>query len=231
MIKINCPSCFQQYEVEDSAVGMYSECPSCGKRFRVQSNPISEVRAGENDEGGYGRHEPLSLTVALVFQCILMGGTLLQALLELEEDVEAEAGLALLFFVPAVLCVVFTCMLHHKCWAAMPTGFARLTPGKAVGYLFIPFYCLYWVFPSFGGLGADCAVLARAKGLRGYDSLGGLGMGLAVVTCVEMVLGWVAGIGLVLAIGEFVLWLLFYQGVVKLLNRVEMAERAAASAS
>lgn len=227
MIKTNCPSCFQQYEVEESAVGTYADCPSCGKRFRVQAaSPAGRAPAG----GGYDRPERLSMTLALVFQCILIGGTILQALAYLDGDMDASFALAWLFIVPAILCIVFTCMLHHKCWAAIPEGFARMTPGKAVGYLFIPFYCLYWVFPSFGGLGADCVALARTRGFRGHDNLGGLGMGLAVVTCVEMVLGWIPGIGLLLSIGEFILWMLFYQGVTKLLNRVAAAGSGAATA-
>jgi hypothetical protein len=216
MIKTSCPSCFQQYEVEESAVGTYVDCPSCGKRFRVQA----AQPAGAGDGSGSRQPKRLSMTLALVFQCILIGGALLHALMWLDGDNGAVSVLSLLFFVPAILCIVFSCMLHHKCWAAMPEGFGRLTPGKAVGYMFIPFYNLYWVFPSFAGLGSDCVALAKAKGFRGHDSIAGLGMGLAVVMCVEMVLGWYPALGLLLSAGEFVLWILFYQGVTKLLNRV-----------
>ena len=47
---------------------------------------------------------------------------------------------------------------------------------------------------------------------------------------VEMVLGGVPRIGLLLAIGEFILWLLFYQGVTKLLNRVAVEGHVASFA-
>jgi hypothetical protein len=47
--------------------------------------------------------------------------------------------------------ILFLRMLY-KAWAALPSSRARTTPGKAVGYLFIPFYHLYWgwkVIPGF----------------------------------------------------------------------------------
>lgn len=221
MIKTNCPNCFRQYEVEDSAAGRYADCPSCGKRFRVQA-AVTKT--------GYGRPERLSIALALVFQCIFMGGTLLQAIAGMDGDEAAAAGVAVLFLVPAILCAIFSAILHYKCWAAMPEGFARMTPGKAVGYLFIPCFNLFWVFPTFGGLGSDCAALARAKGLRGHDGLGGLGVAFAVVVCVELALGWVPGLGLLLSIAEFILWILFYQGVTKLLNNPAATAPAAPSA-
>jgi hypothetical protein len=217
MIKTTCPHCFQQYEVEDSALGIYADCQSCGKRFRVQVAQPAGIAAGGCERSG-GR---LSMTVALVFQCIMVGGSLLATI---------EETLALLFFVPAILALVFSAILHHDCWKAIPAGFARMTPGKAVGYLFIPFFGLYWFFPSVGGLGSDCAALAKAKGFRGYENLGGLGLALATLMCVESVLGCVPVLGLLISIAEFVLWLLFYRSVTKLLNGLSVAMPAAPSA-
>jgi len=49
--------------------------------------------------------------------------------------------------------------LLYKAWAALPEGCARTSPGKAVGYLFIPFYSFYWcwnVVPGFARDFNDC---------------------------------------------------------------------------
>ena len=214
MIKTSCPHCSQQYEVEDSDSGKYADCQSCGKRFRIQ-----ELSAGNVCCGG---DEQLSITTALVFQCIMVGYTFISSIVGLaDEDGEAIGILALFFIVPILLNLIFTAILHYKCWKAIPEGYARMTPGKAVGYLFIPFYGLYWLFPSIGGLGSDCAMLAKSRGLKKFASLKTLGLTLAIVMCASWILGGIPFLGLFLSIGEFVIWLLFYRGVVKLLNGIQ----------
>ena len=42
--------------------------------------------------------------------------------------------------------IVFELLILHKLWSLIPTHKARTTPGKAVGFLFIPFFNIYWVF-------------------------------------------------------------------------------------
>lgn len=247
MIKANCPSCFQQYEVEESAVGTYADCLSCGKRFRVQAaSPVGNAPSG----GGCNPPERVSMALPLVFQSIVLGLIALSTLFFFADAFGAMEFMEWVFPVIAILNIVFTTMFHYKCWDAMPAGFARLAPGKAAGYLFIPFFSLYWAFPSIGGLGADCAACAKSKGLRGVNYLRGLGLTLAILMCVvgafwafcgltldpEMLrdsaddisnLGmflwfWALGgapvIGLLLATARFVIWLLFYRGVTRLLN-------------
>lgn len=62
--------------------------------------------------------------------------------------------------------VVFL-ILTYKMWAAIQDGHARTRPGKAVGYLFIPFYGLYWLFRAYWGFAKDCnAYIDRHDGIR-----------------------------------------------------------------
>jgi transcription elongation factor Elf1 len=158
----------------------------------------------------------------------------------------------LLFSVFAILNAVFATILHYKCWAALPAKFARLTPGKAAGYLFIPFYRLYWAFPSIGGLGSDCVAFAKDKALYGFNRLRTFGLTLAILACAGggiwilaccfvfldgmlepgVLLGlWATGgfpvIGLLLSIAKFVIWLFFYRGTTRLLDETMTAEASA----
>ena len=55
-----------------------------------------------------------------------------------------------LLYVMVVMLVLF-----YKMWAAIQDGYARTTPGKAVGFLFIPFFSLYWIFQSIYGFAVD----------------------------------------------------------------------------
>ncbi len=51
-----------------------------------------------------------------------------------------------------VVSVVFQCFILHKLWSMIPADEAQTTPGKAVGFLFIPFFNFYWNFIAFHGL-------------------------------------------------------------------------------
>lgn len=234
LIKTICPACFRQYDVDDANVGMYMDCPACRKRFRVQGITAAQ---GTTDVMN-ARPEPLSITIPLIFRGITLGTSLFfVGLSQSVVDPGAILFFALISFVVAILALVFTLSLHHRCWASLPQKYARTTPGKAVGYLFIPFYNLYWAFQSFAGLGADCVALARAKGLRGHDHLEGVGLGLAIAFCVSSIMPFICKmlnglffLYLLASAAEFVLWILFYQGVTKFLNRVAMEEAISPSA-
>ena len=217
-IQTSCPHCMQQLAADDSILGQYVDCPTCGKRFRLQPRPVAGASGSLTETS-------ISMTPALVFQCIALAYSGLELMMVLgEADEDALDGLALLGIVPLILGLVFTCILHYKCWKAVPSGFARLTPGKAVGYLFIPFYNLYWAFPSFGGLGSDCAVVAANKGWRGFSALPGLGLTYAILWCVDLFAQNIPVFGFFAGVAEFVIWLLFYRGVVRLLNGLSMAD-------
>ena len=61
----------------------------------------------------------------------------------------ACGGLAIL----AAWILAFVCL--HRAWRTIQDGFARTTPGKAVGLMFVPLFCYYWVFQSFWGFAKD----------------------------------------------------------------------------
>src|SRR5262249_1193601 len=50
---------------------------------------------------------------------------------------------------------IITCILIYKAWDLIQDGRPQTTPGKAVGFLFIPFFNLYWIFIAFRGLAED----------------------------------------------------------------------------
>ena len=159
------------------------------------------------------------MTLPLVFQSIAIGYAFVETLMVLTDADEEDIGLvALLAFVPLILNLIFTARFHYKCWKALPVGFARLTPGKAVGYLFIPFFNFYWSFPSFYGLAQDCEVVAREKGLLGFKNLPALGLTYAILFTVNLVTTNVPVLSLFVGIGQFVLWVLFYLAVLGVLN-------------
>jgi hypothetical protein len=76
-------------------------------------------------------------------------------------------AVALMFLV----CVIaaFSTILYlkmvYKMWAAIQDGTPRTTPGRAVGFLFIPIFNLYWIFQVFPGFADDFNDHVRTKNL------------------------------------------------------------------
>ena len=96
-----------------------------------------------------------------------------------------------------VLCgSVFYLVALYKAWASIQDGHARTTPGKAVGFLFIPFYNFYWVFQAIPGFADDYnAYLDRAK-----ISAPPMGRGLLQALAVLQVLSVIPFVGLLLSL-------------------------------
>ena len=59
---------------------------------------------------------------------------------------------------------VFSCIIIYRAWAAIQDGITLITPGKALGLLFVPFFNLYWIFRVFPGWASNYnRHLAHAK--------------------------------------------------------------------
>lgn len=72
-------------------------------------------------------------------------------------------------------------------------------PGKAVGFLFIPLFNLYWIFKAYAGLPKDLNAIARAKNINVTVSEG-LGLSLAIF-CLLSIIPFIGSIiGLVVLI-------------------------------
>ena len=93
--------------------------------------------------------------------------------------------LPILGFLFVVVAFVAAMVWLHKAWSSVPdqmryTDAGRwITPGQAVGYNFIPFYHLYWVFVSNLGL---CEAINRTLVAQGKQPRAP--KGLAIAACV-----------------------------------------------
>ncbi len=120
----------------------------------------------------------------------------------------------LLMLVAVVLLMVFSMMRLYRYWRVMQPYTTRTTPGKAVGFLFIPFYNIYWMFVAYHGL---------AKAIDGYldshpDSKAPRPQTqLVLVTVILMAISFVPYIGSLAGLGLIVL---FYLIKVRLNNSI-----------
>ena len=105
-----------------------------------------------------------------------------------------------LICIPAlILTTIFWCILLYRQWSLLQGHGARVTPGKAVGFGFIPFYCFYWWFVAYAGLAADTNDYLQRAGITSKR----MSFGLAVTHCILGILA--CTIGLVPTVGAVIM--------------------------
>lgn len=94
-------------------------------------------------------------------------------------------GLSLAFAIPST---VFYSLILHRGWSSVQDGITTVTPGKAVGFMFIPFFNLYWIFIAHVGLMKEFNRLADTRGRPDQK----VNEGFALTTCILAVTGCLA---------------------------------------
>ncbi len=101
----------------------------------------------------------------------------------------------------AIASVVLFYIIVYKSWKLIQDGHARTSAGKAVGFQFIPFFCLYWIFEAFPGFFKDANAYIQRYNLpiKTQDE------GLATAYCVQTLLCMVPYLNIIAGIAVFVL--------------------------
>jgi len=146
---------------------------------------------------------------------IVLGAAILFALevgtSEIERKAECDLsplvnGLVLFGVALLVYSGIIGLMLIFRMWAALPEGYGRATPARAVGYLLIPLFNFYWVFRAFWGWTQDYNKLREDRELEVplmSEELGFNAAFLAVLTVIPF-------LGIVFAIGNVVVTTIFF---------------------
>lgn len=58
-------------------------------------------------------------------------------------------------------------ILIYRYWESIQSIHPRTTPGKAVGYMFIPFFGIYWIWEAFHGLSKDMNLYMNVNNVPG----------------------------------------------------------------
>jgi len=110
-------------------------------------------------------------------------------------------GIIITLGLSAIASAVLFYIIVYRSWKLIQDGYARTTPGKAIGFCFIPFYNFYWIFQAFPGLAKDTNAFVARRSLaipRVDDSL-------PTVFCILTLCSAIPYVGYVTAIGVFVL--------------------------
>ncbi len=77
-------------------------------------------------------------------------------------DEEVMVVSAIFSFLLAIPNGIMTLIWLYKTWDAVPQQFRNTSPGQAIGFLFIPFFNLYWMFRAIPGLSKAIQTARRA---------------------------------------------------------------------
>ena len=123
-----------------------------------------------------------------------------------------------LFGLPVIILgLIFLSVLHYRCWKTVPLEFRATTPGKAVGFMFIPFFNFYWAFISWPKLSEGLSKWQRSAGVIPSNTRG-LGVTFAVLFVCHMTLGLIPVLGILIRIAMVVIFIIYYLKLTRGLN-------------
>lgn len=163
--------------------------------------------------GGFG------VSLLMIFIAVL-------ALATGDDDVApVGVGIACCGYLPGIYGMVILAILIYKIWAPLQDGPARTTPGKAVGFLFIPFFNLYWVFQAYWGWAVDYNKYIVQKQIPGPR----MPEGLAMAICILTVCSIIPYLGILISLVSMVLMAIFLNSAINGANAIISARGAGAA--
>lgn len=138
-------------------------------------------------------------------------------------DPDVSGVLALLGLPLFIVALVFVSLLHHRCWESLPSRFRVTTPSKAVGYLFIPLFNLYWAFISWPKLADGLLAWQKTQRTSVLTDARGLALSYAILFVCSMTLGLIPGVASLISIGEVVVLFVMYGKIVPAINDMSSA--------
>jgi hypothetical protein len=88
------------------------------------------------------------------------------------KSLQEKREMLIFSIVALVVVVVILLIFTHHLWKKIQDGMTRITPGKAVGYLFIPIFGVGWMFRVWAGFAGDLNKFRERHGLEGRASSG-----------------------------------------------------------
>jgi len=115
--------------------------------------------------------------------------------------------------------VIFALLLY-KSWRAIQDGQVRTTPGKAVGFLFIPFYNFYWAFVAYWGFAKDYNQYIVRHAIDAKPLTEGLYLASCILILASFPLAFFPGVRLVAPFASWIVWVLVANGMCNAVNSV-----------
>jgi len=136
----------------------------------------------------------------------------------------AAVGVGVVFIILAssLLCLgaVMVFILYYKMWKAIQDGNARTSPGKAVGFMFIPLFNIYWIFQALWGYSKDYNEYLRRHSIQAKP----LCEGLFLTACILPLTGGVPMIGCFAGIANVIISIIIVNLICDSINALARVE-------
>lgn len=106
-----------------------------------------------------------------------------------------------------IVSLVFSCIILYHLWSLIPADKAKTTPGKAVGFLFIPFFNFYWNFVAIHGLAQSLNAEANERHIASTPINEKLSLAFCVVAIASAVLLEMPIASMLLSIAQMVMFI------------------------
>lgn len=107
-----------------------------------------------------------------------------------------------------IVSIVFSCIILYHLWSLIPAEKAKTTPGKAVGFLFIPFFNFYWNFVAIHGLAQSLNAEANERHIISTPINEKLSLAFCIVAIASAVLFEIPIASALLSIAQMVIFII-----------------------
>jgi hypothetical protein len=115
-----------------------------------------------------------------------------------------EGVLVGLGFLGLLYASVINLIFIYKIWQAIADEYARTTPGKAIGFLFIPLFNLFWIFEVLWGFAKDCNNYIKSRSLAAKP----LPEGMFLACSILVATSGIPYLGILCGLAYSVLWII-----------------------
>lgn len=135
--------------------------------------------------------------------------------------------LILIGLIPVIAGGIISLILLYRFWNIIQDGQARTTPGKAVGFLFIPFFNLYWYFVSHVGLAQDTNAYLEARNIQAPR----INEGLVLAYYILFLCSMIPYLGILCSLANIVIWIMIFRQFAVAATHITEYKRSHAASS
>jgi serine/threonine protein kinase len=159
----------------------------------------------------------LVLYVLTFIAALVMDGMTLAGELRRSDEKMAMSLLVTAFAIPSI---VLCCILHYRCWKAIPESFRAITPASAVGFLFIPFFNFYWAFVTWPKLAESLTAWQKSIGRTNITNVQGLAVTYGILFILSFTLAFIPGIATLIGIADLIIFIILYRMITNTINGI-----------